>query len=90
MATLLEIWQKANTELIRLFSKERLIVPDSIRLKIQGVMHELALAAFRTGHESGSELRAKQIAEICGSVMRESSKKEENTYSAPLRDGNVI
>jgi len=71
MATLLESWQKANDEMIRLFAEKRLILAGSTRLKIQGIMHELALEAFRAGHESGSDLRARQITEICGAVLRE-------------------
>jgi len=72
MATLLESWQKANDDLTRLFAERKVQLASSTKLKIQQVMHELALAAFRTGHESGSDLRARQITEICGAVLKES------------------
>lgn len=76
MVTLLETWQKANEELVRLFAEKRVILADSTRLKIQGIMHELALSSFRAGHASGSDLRAKQITDICGAVLRDGAAAE--------------
>jgi hypothetical protein len=77
MVTLLESWQKANDDLTRLLAERRVIVAASTKLKIQGIMHDLALVAFRTGHEAGSALRAKQITDICGAVLRETLSAEQ-------------
>lgn len=76
MDTLLGAWQKANDDMARLFAEKRIILTPSTRLKAQQIMHDLALTAFRVGHDAGSALRAQQIVDICGAALREETTRQ--------------
>ena len=71
MENLLECFNTARDSFTRLLLDHKIIMSSQVKLKVDQILHDCALNSFRVGHVAGSELRAKQISEICGQVFGE-------------------